>query len=176
MVLPLRWTDHKITSLSRLGCAIWHSNWRSGSREWRLWPACVARGAGYQLLGAAAVGNVIHPAADGDDAGVTGGGKGIDHGLRLGNGGGARGESPIDDLDLVGVNGELGGEAVAHRRGAFGAEAVVVAKVEIDRVDRLDAGGPRPEKAQGPGRTGGVGQPARAAAAWGRSRAPSTGF
>src|SRR4029453_2487421 len=118
----------------------------------------VAGGAFDQLLGAPAVRDVIHPALDGHDPAIPGSGKGVDDGPRLRNGGGARGEGPVDDVDLVRVDRELGGEAVAHRRRAFGTEAIAVTEVELDRVDRLDAGGPGSKKAERPRPAGGGGR------------------
>ena len=46
------------------------------------------------------------------------------------------------------MDGELGGEAVAHRLLALGAKAVQIAEAREDRVDRRNIGGDRAEKAE----------------------------
>ena len=62
----------------------------------------------------------------------------------------ARGrESGVDHRDLVGVDGELAGEALARGRLGFGAQAVGVAEVGEHAVDRLDARGDRAGEASG---------------------------
>ena len=63
---------------------------------------------------------VEHAAAVRDDAGARGGGERGDDGPGRADGVGRRLERAIQDLDLVGVDGELAGKAVAlRRRGAF---------------------------------------------------------
>ena len=57
-------------------------------------------------------------------------------------------EGGVDHRDLVGVDGELAGEAFARGGLGFGAKPVCVAEVGEDAVDRLDPGGDRAGEAQ----------------------------
>src|SRR5690348_15200795 len=58
------------------------------------------------------------------------------------------GERGVDDRDLRGVDRELAGKALAARGFGFGLEALVVLEIREHAVDRLDASGDRPGKAQ----------------------------
>ena len=83
---------------------------------------------------------VVHLAVDADRAGAGIGGEGRHHGLRLLDLLGGRREHRIDHRHLRRVNGEPSGEAVAARHFGVAAQALGIAEVDIDRLDRRQLG------------------------------------
>ena len=84
---------------------------------------------------------VGHDTRDRQRAGSRIGGKRVDDDLGLRDRFRRGREHLVDDRDLRRVDRQPGGEAVAACRLAIAAESGVVAKVDIDRVDRRNPGG-----------------------------------
>ena len=91
---------------------------------------------------------IDHFAADGQHARVGLCLERGDNRLRMGDVVGRRREGGIDHRHLGRMDGQLAGEAFAACGLGFGAQALLVAEIGEDAVDRLDAGGDRPGKAE----------------------------
>src|SRR4051812_23589428 len=107
---------------------------------------------------------VIHLAADAERAGAGAGGEGGDDRAGLVELGPGRGEAGVDRLDLVGMDREAAGKAVAPGTGAVRREAGAVAIVGVGRVERRHAGRRRGEQALSAGELIGKGEIALAVA------------
>ncbi len=81
---------------------------------------------------------VEHLALEPDDARFGRGGERRDHPLRMGDRGGIRREDAVDRLDLARMNRRLPGEADALGGARLALEAIAVAEIGENRVDRLD--------------------------------------
>src|SRR5690606_8141162 len=91
---------------------------------------------------------IVHLAVERDHAGPGRGGEHGDDVAGMLDLTPARGEGRVDDLDLIGMDRELAREAVPRGGRSLGLEAVQVAKVDEDRIDRLHAGRDGREQAQ----------------------------
>jgi len=88
-------------------------------------------------------------AADADGAGIRISREILDHFAGPGEFGVVGGEGGVDIGDLAGVDRHFSGKTGATGSVAFGAQAGIVAEVDIDGVDRIDAGGLAGEDAEG---------------------------
>ena len=83
--------------------------------------------------------DVIHFSVDSNGASAWVGGKSFHHTprmryIRLGGA-----EASVNHRHLIGVDGDAAGEAVAPGNSAISGEAVEIAEIGIERVDRRDA-------------------------------------
>src|SRR5579871_3007573 len=113
-----------------------------------------------QPLGHAEMGPIEHLAAEADAAGIAGRGEGGDDRAGAVDGRDAGREHAIDDPDLVGVDGELAGKAVAASRKRLLLEAGTVAETGEDAVDRENPGGAGAGEAERPRQAIRIGEPA----------------
>ena len=93
--------------------------------------------------------HIEHLAIETDHARVTGFGEGPYDALSSGDSLGRRREDAVDHFDLIGMDAQLRGEAVAHRVAALGFKAGEIAKIGVDAIDRFDTGGAGAYQAQG---------------------------
>jgi hypothetical protein len=107
---------------------------------------------------------IEHFPAKVDAARLAGFGEGGDDGAGARDCRGARGEHLVDDRYLVGVNGELAGEAVATGGERLGLEAGMVAEVGENRIEGHDCRRGRAGKAERAGDAIAIGEPSRGVA------------